>query len=216
MAQGDKAEKVNLPFSTVLSNMNSRATKSAQDSIDVLNEQGIKTGEVLSRSEIHRQGKVHRAVHLYLLDGSGQLLLQRRSRHVDHYPGMFSISVTGHVDAGECSSEAVYRELEEELGINAAPGDITFLFSYRQDVHLSPTYIDRQFNDIYVFQRNFKLGKLHFAPQTISELKLVSLEAFEQLITDASSEIAPVYQEQASHIVALLKKFDQKAKEHKK
>lgn len=159
--------------------MNSRATKSTQDSIDVLNKQGIKTGEVLSRSEIHRQGKIHRAVHLYLLDGAGQLLLQRRSQHVDHYPGMFSISVTGHVDAGESSRDAVYRELEEELGISAVPGEIVFLFSYRQDVQLNPTYIDKQFNDVYVCQRSFNIEDLKFDCQVVSELKLVSLDAFE-------------------------------------
>jgi 8-oxo-dGTP pyrophosphatase MutT (NUDIX family) len=31
---------------------------------------------------------------------------------------MFSISVTGHVDAGESSQEAVARELKEELGLD--------------------------------------------------------------------------------------------------
>ena len=179
-----------------------------QANIDVLNEQGIKTDEVLSRNEIHRQGKIHRAVHLYLLDGVGQLLLQRRSQHVDHYPGMFSISVTGHVDAGESSEEAVYRELKEELGISVAPGEITFLFSYRQDVQLSPTYIDKQFNDVYVCQRDFRLEDIKFDCQVVSELKLVSLDTFDQLVGAPSGEIAPVYQEQASCIVELLKKHN--------
>jgi len=61
--------------------------------IDVLDEHGNPTGEVLSRQEVHTQGKIHRAVHLYLFDKSNNLLLQRRSFNADHYPGMFSISV---------------------------------------------------------------------------------------------------------------------------
>lgn len=36
--------------------------------IEVLNEHGHSTGEVLSRQAIHAQGKWHRAVHLYLFD----------------------------------------------------------------------------------------------------------------------------------------------------
>ena len=64
-----------------------------------------------------------------------------------HFPSMFSISVTGHVDAGERSIEAVRRELEEELGLNANHEDFKLLFSSRRDATLSPTYIDRQIND---------------------------------------------------------------------
>ncbi|MCG8340009.1 MAG: NUDIX domain-containing protein [Cytophagales bacterium] len=83
----------------------------SNNKIDVLDDYGNRTGKVLSRKEVHELGKVHRAVHLYLFDKSNQLLLQRRSHNTDHYPGMFSISVTGHVDAGESSSETVQREL---------------------------------------------------------------------------------------------------------
>lgn len=35
-----------------------------KDAIDVLDEQGHITGEILSRKEIHRLGKLHRAIHL--------------------------------------------------------------------------------------------------------------------------------------------------------
>ena len=45
--------------------------------IDMLDENGISTGEILSRKDIHRLGKIHRAVHLYLFDSSNNLLLQR-------------------------------------------------------------------------------------------------------------------------------------------
>jgi hypothetical protein len=62
-----------------------------RDLIDVLDEYGIRTGEILPRKEIHELGKVHRAVHLYLLSESNELLLQRRSYNTDHYPGMLSI-----------------------------------------------------------------------------------------------------------------------------
>jgi 8-oxo-dGTP pyrophosphatase MutT (NUDIX family) len=38
------------------------------------------------------------------------------------------MSVTGHVDAGESSLEAVSRELREELGLNAKDKDFKFIF----------------------------------------------------------------------------------------
>ena len=108
-----------------------------EDPIDVLDDRGTKTGEVCTRKEVHALGKIHRAVHLYLFDQAHQLLLQRRAQQVDHYPGQWSISVTGHVDAGENSLQAVQRELQEELGIDPTRVNIAFLFTYRQDVAVS-------------------------------------------------------------------------------
>ena len=57
------------------------------------------TGEVLSRKEIYRLGKLHRAAYLYLFNKDNNLLLQRRSDSADYYTGVFTISVTDHVDA---------------------------------------------------------------------------------------------------------------------
>jgi isopentenyl-diphosphate Delta-isomerase len=83
---------------------------------------------VLSRKEVHRLGKLHRAVHLYVFNKENDLRLRRRPESEDPYPGMLSMSVTGHVDAGESSLEAVSRELREELGLNAKDKDFKFIF----------------------------------------------------------------------------------------
>ena len=51
----------------------------------------------------------------------------------------------------EAESRSIpWREVEEELGIDASQLKIDFLFSYFQEVVLDETYIDRQFNDVYV------------------------------------------------------------------
>jgi len=173
--------------------------------IDVLDKHGNPTGEVLSRQEVHIQGKIHRAVHLYLFDKSNNLLLQRRSFNADHYPGMFSISVTGHVEAGENSKEAVLRELQEELSIAEDDVNIEFLFSFRQDVEISPTYIDRQFNDIYAGWIDLKLEDIAFDANEVSEVKLIPFSEFEIMVYDKSSNLAPVYEKECARIVYLLK-----------
>ena len=105
--------------------------------IDVLSESGLRTGEILPRAEIHRLGKRHRAVHLYLFNSNNELLLQRRAPTVDHAPGVFGISVTAHVDAGEFSSETVRREVQEELGLDASQLKFDFLFSFFQEAFLN-------------------------------------------------------------------------------
>ncbi len=163
------------------------------DLIDVLSPSGLRTGEILPRAEIHRLGKLHRAIHLYLFNARGELLLQRRSLTVDHAPGVFSISVVGHLDAGEFSASAVRREVEEELGLRAAALQIDFLFAYYQEAVLNETYIDRQFNDVYVTRLDLEPERIQFDTQAATEIQFVPFDTFRALVADPASSVAPVY-----------------------
>lgn len=174
------------------------------DYIDVLDDRGKPTGEVLSRKEIHALGKLHRAVHLYVFDSKNRLLLQRRAPHVDHYPNWLSISVTGHVNAGERSTTAVQRELQEELGIALEADRIVFLFSYRQDTRSSPTYIDRQYNDVYACWLDIDSTTITLDPNEVSEVLWVPFTTFTAMVQDPASGLAPVYEEECARLIAWL------------
>ena len=173
------------------------------EKIDVLDDHGLRTGEVLTKQEIHKLGKIHRAVHLYLLDLSNRILLQRRAQHTDHYPGKLSISVTGHVQAGESSSNAMKRELQEELGLNPAEVVLDFLFSFRQDAVLSTTYIDCQFNDVYVGKADFQCQ--HLPLDTVSELQLITWPVFQAMVLAKDEALAPVYARSCPDVAYFLK-----------
>jgi isopentenyl-diphosphate delta-isomerase len=172
--------------------------------IDVLTDSGLRTGEILPRSEIHRLGKYHRAVHLYLFNSKNEILLQRRALTVDHFPGVFSISVLGHISAGEFSSVTVRREVEEELGIDASQLKIDFLFSYFSEAILHETYIDRQFNDIYVTRANLNLDVIQFDPSEVAEVKFVPFTDFRDMVVNESGDLAPVYAKECRDIVYFL------------
>lgn len=183
-----------------------------EELIDVLDNYGIRTGQTLSREKIHELGAIHRAVHLYLFDKSNNLLLQRRSNHVDHYPGMFSISLTGHINAGESSSEALHREIREELRFNPDDMKIDFLFSFRQDAEISKTYIDRQFNDVYACYHDFKVEEVLFDTHDISEVKLVPFSEFYEMANNKESPLASVYARESADVAYFLrsKLFEEK------
>ena len=48
------------------------------EKIEVLNEKGEKTGEVVSREEVHRLGLWHKTVHIWIVNGKNEVLLQKR------------------------------------------------------------------------------------------------------------------------------------------
>ncbi len=177
------------------------------DLIDVLSDSGLRTGEILPRAEIHRLGKRHRAVHLYLFNSQNELLLQKRAPTVDHYPGYFSISVTGHVAAGEFSAETVRQEVEEELGLDASQLKIDFLFSFYQEATLHETYIDRQFNDVYVTHADIQPEQIQFDHSEVSEVKFVPFESFLEMVGNGSSVLATVYANECRDLVYFLRRL---------
>jgi isopentenyl-diphosphate Delta-isomerase len=71
------------------------------------------------RSVVHAQKLLHRAVHIFLFNSRGQLLVQRRSATKDEYPLTYTSSASGHVGAEETYEECAPRELEEEIGLQS-------------------------------------------------------------------------------------------------
>jgi len=70
-----------------------------------------------SREEVHRKKLMHRSVHIFVFNHSGELFLQKRAESKDESPGLWDTSSSGHVDAGEDYLSAAGRELMEELNI---------------------------------------------------------------------------------------------------
>ena len=67
-------------------------------------------------AEVRLKGLWHRAVLVLVFNSGGEFLLQKRGPHVVG-PGLWDVSVGGHVDAGEDYLEAAKREAFEEIGL---------------------------------------------------------------------------------------------------
>jgi 16S rRNA (adenine1518-N6/adenine1519-N6)-dimethyltransferase len=78
----------------------------------------------VDRATVHAERLLHRAVHIFVLNGAGELFLQRRSYRKDTFPRSWDSSAAGHVDSGESYDACASRELREELGLTAEPVEI--------------------------------------------------------------------------------------------
>jgi isopentenyldiphosphate isomerase len=75
---------------------------------------------------------IHRSAHVLVIHPeAGTLLLQKRSPLKDTSPGLWDVSVGGHVTFGQSYEEAVVRETEEELGIRVKAEDLEYLYLTR-------------------------------------------------------------------------------------
>jgi hypothetical protein len=58
---------------------------------------------------------------------------------------------------------------------------------------LNETYIDRQFNDIYVTRADLDPARIQFDPNEVAEIKFVPFDSFRTMLADESSLMARVY-----------------------
>jgi len=87
-----------------------------EEIFDVVNERDEVIGQQ-TRSEVHRLGLQHRAIHVLVFNNRGQLFLQKRSMKKDRQPGLWDSSASGHLDRGEDYDACAIRETHEELGL---------------------------------------------------------------------------------------------------
>ena len=128
--------------------------------LDVVDKNGIPTGEIVGRETAHQNGIRHRTSHVWLVRNYAeklQVLLQKRSQNKDSFPGCYDISSAGHIPAGDGFLASALRELKEELGVSAAANELIYCgqrqFEYKE-VFAGQSFWDRQVSNIYALWRD--------------------------------------------------------------
>ena len=154
------------------------------EKIDALNKRGEPTGEVVWKSEAHRQGIWHRCFHCWVLgeDSSGPyLLVQRRAAAKSTWPGKLDVSAAGHLGTSETPLDG-RRELEEELGLAVKPKRLVPLGTRRIEQKI-PLGWDREFHEIFLLQdstssKDFRLQREEV--ESVLSLNLDSVDALQR------------------------------------
>ena len=157
-----------------------------EELLDVLDENVIKTGEVLPRREVHKRGLWHRIIVVAIINEKNEILVQQRSHDKDKNPDMWDISVTGHLSAGQDSLTAATREISEEvsvsLGYSVEVRDFRFMFSFRKEQKVSETHMDRQYYDFFVLrQAGLNENNLRFQSSEVQAIKFVSISKLNEM-----------------------------------
>lgn len=157
-----------------------------EELLDVLDENGIKTGQVLPRREVHKQGLWHRIIVVAIVNEKNEILMQQRSNNKDKNPGMWDISVTGHLSAGQDSLTAATREISEEvsvsLGYSVEVKDFRFMFSYRKEEKVSEEHFDRQYYDFFILRQNgLTAENIKFQASEVQAIKFVSISELNEM-----------------------------------
>lgn len=142
---------------------------------------------------VHRDGDLHRTVHMWVVrkreDGGIDVLLQKRSKDKDSYPGCYDISSAGHVQAGDDFENAALRELEEELGIKALREDLRFIGfheSYLSSSFWGQSYRNWEISAVYLYEKPVEEGFLTLQESEVEEAVFMDYERVLEGIRDGS------------------------------
>ena len=137
---------------------------------------GEKTGRTMVRGEAIPTGFYHIGVHIWPMNGRGELLIQRRSMSVQWKPGIWA-ATGGSAVSGEEPLAAARRELREELGYAASEEEMRFVARLRRSNSYCYVYAvktDRMEND-------FSLQK-----EEVSAVRWCSPQRLMQMVAEGS------------------------------
>ena len=139
--------------------------------VDVYNERYQNTGESKERGTT-TETEYRKACFVWIINSNNKILVQQRSKNRKHYPGLWS-ATSGGVSAGETSLQSIMRELKEELGIDVAEEELTFIGTYKRV---------NDFVDTYMMEKDIDINDITIQPEEVQDVKWMSIDNFEKLI----------------------------------
>jgi isopentenyl-diphosphate Delta-isomerase len=101
----------------------------------------------LEKQRAHAEGRLHRALSVFVLNSRGEMLLQRRAAAKYHSGGLWTNACCSHPRPGEPVDHAARRRLREEMGIDA-PLEPAFVFVYRAAV--GPGLEEHEYDHVFL------------------------------------------------------------------
>jgi isopentenyldiphosphate isomerase len=147
-----------------------------EEYLDIVDELGEPTGQITERSIAHENGSLHRTSHVWLFRHHKEkleVLLQKRSKNKDSFPGCYDISSAGHIPAGVDFVTSALRELKEELGVNAKAEDLHLCgqrrIQYQEEFH-GKSFVDNQVSNIYLLFVEKDIGEFILQESELEEV----------------------------------------------
>jgi isopentenyldiphosphate isomerase len=156
-----------------------KITDSQKELLVRVNEKNEVIGPI-ERGLAHKSKTTYRTIYVIVKDMEGKVLIQKRSRTKDLFPGCWDLSVGGHVNFGNSYAFTAIRELDEELGIKAREKELRYMGEVLVKLPLSSEFF-------WVYEYSLNEGqKIEFAREEVSEIKWMSMELIKKTMSEKS------------------------------
>lgn len=145
----------------------------------VLVDEADKAVGTMDKLEAHRQGRLHRAFSIFILNSKGEMLLQQRALGKYHSGGLWTNACCSHPMPDESVEAAALRRLREEMGF-ACPLHRLFAFTYRSQ--LDNGLIEHEYDHVLLGTYD---GVISPAPEEVQDYRYLAVPEIEALLEAA-------------------------------
>ncbi len=102
---------------------------------------------IMDKQQAHVEGKLHRAVSVFIFNSKNELLLQQRNEQKYHSGGLWSNTACTHPSPTENIKTAAIRCLQQEMGLNC---DLNLTYTFIYKANLNNNLIEHEYDYVFV------------------------------------------------------------------
>ena len=143
---------------------------------DLYDKDGNKTGEIVLRTREKNnfpEDRFVKIVIIFIKNSEGKYLIQLTSKEKNSVMA----ATGGHVQAGQSSIEAIYAEVNEELGIDISHDDIKMLGSYTKQ---------RALVDVYYLEKDIDIKDITLQVEEVESVNWYTVEEIKKFIEEGT------------------------------
>ena len=148
--------------------------------IDILTPEGKPTGKTALKSEAHKNGWFHATAHIWFFTSDKKILLQKRALTKKVFPGIWDISVAGHIGAGEAVLEGAKREVLEEIGLKVENKELVKIGTRIHQVEHKNGIKDNEHQHVFIAELKVALATLNMQREEVDGLEFWDLRVLKE------------------------------------
>lgn len=132
-----------------------------------------------TRSFVHKNSLWHRTTGIWVSNGKGQILCQKRSLKKDIKPGFWESFFGGHMAPKENYLDSAVKECNEELGITITKDTLIPYKLFKSD---KPTH--KEFHYLFALIINKEASDFNFEKEEIDEVTWFDIIEIKKILAD--------------------------------
>ncbi len=177
--------------------------------LNIVNDNDEIIGEK-TREEIHKEGWLHREVHVYFVTPALEIIFQHRAKDKDIFPDLLDATVGGHVEIGQSYEETALKEAEEETGLKIDLADLILVKKIKKRaLDKSTGKINNAFNARYLYIYRGNLSDLKVEAGRAIGFEAWLLDKLATLSADDKAKFIPsILEFSTTELVEFIKKIN--------
>lgn len=158
-----------------------------------------------SKSEAHKQPRLHRAFSVFLYSG-GSMLIQQRADEKYHSGGLWSNGCCSHPRPGETLEQAVPERMREELGFDCP---VRELFEFTYFCRFNDGLYEYEYDHVFLGEYS---GELVLNPDEAQAARWITLDALERELVENPTAYSVWFLGCAPRVIAEIRNLMKDAK----